>query len=315
MIRLFALHTTRDFGERVAAALGCELTAHEEREFDDGEHKVRPLVDVRGDDIYIVQSLHGEAGCSANDKLVRLLFFASALRDHGAARITAVLPYLAYARKDRRTQPFDPVNSRYMAQLIEAAGIDAVVAFEVHNVAAFDNAFRIPSAHVGADAVLAPRVAQLLDEETAVVVASPDPGGIKRAQLFRETLIRVRGRECGSAHLEKRRVGDLVSGTLLAGEVRGATVVLVDDLISTGTTLARAARTCLEHGAREVVACAAHGLFAAGAEQALLAPALTTVLITDSVAPSRVPPALASRVHVVSAAPLLAATIKALHRQ
>jgi len=315
MIKLFALQTTRDLGARVAAALGCELAAHEEREFDDGEHKVRPLGEVRGADIYILQSLHGEPRCTANDKLIRLLFFASALRDHGAARITAVLPYLAYARKDRRTQPFDPVNSRYVAQLIEAAGIDAVVALEVHNVAAFDNGFRVPSVHVGADAVLAPRVAQLLEDEDTVVVASPDPGGIKRAQLFRETLVRALGRDCGSAYLEKRRVGDLVSGTLLAGEVRGATVVLVDDLISTGTTLARAARTCLEHGAREVIACAAHGLFAAGAEQPLLASGLTTVLITDSIAPTRMPPALASRVHIVSAAPLLAATIKSLHRQ
>jgi ribose-phosphate pyrophosphokinase len=312
-MRLFALQATHDFGAKVAAELGCELAPHEEREFEDGEHKARPLANVRGDDVYVVQSLHSDAHVTASDKLVRLLFFASTLRDHGAARVTAVIPYLAYARKDRRTKPFDPVTSRYVAQLMEASGIGAVVAFEVHNVAAFDNAFRIPVLHVTSAPVLGPEVARLAGD-AAVVVASPDPGGVKRAQLFRETLLPLLGRDCGSAYLEKRRSAGAVTGSLLAGEVRDATVFLVDDLISTGGTLVRAAHACIEHGARAVIACAAHGLFASGADKAVLDPALSRILITDSVEPERLGAAARERLQIVGAAPLFAATIKALHK-
>jgi len=311
MLQLFALQATRDLGARIATHLGHALAAHEEREFQDGEHKLRPLVDVRGADAFVVQSLHGDAHAGAADKLVRLLFFAAALRDHGAARVTAVVPYLAYARKDRRTQPFDPVTSRYVAQLVEAMHIDRVVAFEVHNVAAFDNAFRMPALHVSSDAVLAPQAARLVGDRRAVV-ASPDPGGVKRAQLFGETLAKLLGRDCGSAFMEKRRTGDVLSGTLLVGDVRGAVVVLVDDLISTGTTLVRAARACVEQGAAGVIACVAHGLFARGSAETLHDAALSSLLITDSVVPSTLP-ALGERLQVISAAPLLAQTIATLH--
>src|SRR3974390_2979079 len=105
---LVALNATIDLGQAVARALGTSLLAHEEREFEDGEHKVRPLAPVVGMDVYVVQSLHGGPSESANDKLCRLLFFIGALKDAGAARVTAVVPYLCYARKDRRTKPMIP---------------------------------------------------------------------------------------------------------------------------------------------------------------------------------------------------------------
>jgi ribose-phosphate pyrophosphokinase len=311
-MQLFALQASRDFGARVAAELGRDLAPHEEIAFEDGEHKARPLQDVRGADAYVVQSLHGDAQGSAAERLVRLLFFASTLCDHGAARVTAVLPYLAYARKDRHTKPFDPVYTRYTARLMEAAGLFAVLAFEVHNDAAFDNAFRIPTLHLRGSSVLAPPIAAWVGD-APVVVASPDPGGVKRAQLFRETLERLLGRECGSAWLEKRRSGGVVSGSLLAGDVRDTTVVLVDDLISTGGTLVRAARTCREQGARGVIACAAHGLFSPGADAAMSDAALASVLVTDSVAPDGLGPAARARLHVAACAPRLAAAIRALH--
>jgi phosphoribosylpyrophosphate synthetase len=104
-LRLFALSATAELGEAIAQALGIPLAAHEERQFEDGEHKTRPLDTVGGMDIYIVQSLHGGPSESANDKLCRLLFFIGALKDAGAARVTAIVPYLCYARKDRRTKP------------------------------------------------------------------------------------------------------------------------------------------------------------------------------------------------------------------
>ena len=121
---LFALHASHDFGQRVSDALGIPLAPHEEREFEDGEQKARPLISVRGADVYVLHSLYGDSVQSGNDKLLRLLFFIGALKDAAAARITAVVPYLAYARKDRKSKPRDPVTTRYVASLFEAVGTD-----------------------------------------------------------------------------------------------------------------------------------------------------------------------------------------------
>jgi ribose-phosphate pyrophosphokinase len=308
---LFALQSTHDFGLSVAAALGAALAPHEEREFDDGEHKARPLVDVQGKHAFVIQSLHGGPEQSGADKLCRLLFFAGALRDHGAASVTAVVPYLAYGRKDRQTTPGDPVTSRYIAQLVEAMRIDALVTLEAHNVSALQNAFRIPTVHLQAGEVFAERALVLAGDGPAAVV-SPDPGGVKRAQLFRELLEARSGRRFGAGYMEKRRSGGVVSGSLLAGEVAGATVFLIDDLVSTGGTLQRAAQTCLQQGARRVYAFAAHGLFNAGAEAALADGAIERLFVTDTVPPFRLGEAARARVEVVSAAPLFAATVRRL---
>jgi ribose-phosphate pyrophosphokinase len=310
-MHLFALGDSQDLGKRVAAALGTALTPHEEREFEDGEHKARPLAEVGGGDAYVLHSLHGGPEQSPNDKLCRLLFFLGALRDAGAARVTAVIPYLAYARKDRRTKPRDPITTRYVAQLLEAVGTDAVVTLEVHNIVAFENAFRCRTVHLDGRALFAPRFAAL---DGKPVVASPDPGGVKRAQLFREDLERRLGREVGSAFMEKRRSAGVVSGNLLVGEVAGATVIVVDDLIASGGTMVRAAEACLAQGARRVIAVAAHGLFTGHAVEAIGSPALDRVLVSDSVPPFRLPPALlGTRVEVVGIAPLLAEAIRRLH--
>lgn len=305
------MDASRAFGEAVARELGMDLSPHEERLFEDGEHKSRPLCGVRGRDVYVIQSLHGGPAESVDGKLVKLLFFAQALRDARAARVTAVVPYLAYSRKDRRTTARDPLTSRYTAQLMEAAGIETVVTLEVHNVAAFENAFRIETVHLDTRALFAGHVARL-GWEGPVAVASPDPGGIKRAQLFREALERRLGREAGFAFLEKRRSGGVVTGSLVTGEVRGALVVVMDDLISTGHTMVRAARAFLERGAGRVLAMAAHGLFMEGAIAAMTDPALSGVVVTDTVGPFRLDAKARRRVDVVSAAPLFAEAVRRL---
>jgi ribose-phosphate pyrophosphokinase len=313
---LFVLKHTHALGTAIARELGIQPAPHEEREFEDGEHKARPLVDPRGADCHVVQSLYGAAGvpgAGGNDALMRLLLFCGALRDHGAARVTAVVPYLAYARKDRQTQPFDPLPSRYLAQLIEAMGVGALVTLEAHNLAAFQNAFRIPTLHLSVSELFVERAAALA-AGGRLAVASPDPGGVKRAQLFREALQTHCGTEIGSVWLDKRRARGMVSGSLLTGEVRDATVLLLDDLISTGGTLQRAAQACREHGARRVFAFAAHGLFAEGANAALADPQLDGVSVSDSVPlHDRLTPEVRTRLGVVSAAPLLARAIRQLH--
>ncbi len=147
---LFSLDPECRLAPVLAAALDETLARHEDRRFEDGEHKLRPLVDPRGDDVYVLCSLHGGPHESPHDKLCRLLLFIATLREHGAARVTAVVPYLAYARKDRQTKPFDPVTLRYVAQLFEAVGTDQVIVLEAHNVAAFQNAFRCTTLHLDA---------------------------------------------------------------------------------------------------------------------------------------------------------------------
>ena len=312
-LHLFALNASRAFGDKVARQLELPLSPHEEREFEDGEHKARPLESVRGKDVYVIHSLYGEPGNSANDKLVRLLFFIGALQDAGASRVTAVVPYLAYARKDQRSKPRDPVNSRYVAQLFEAVRTDRVLTLDVHNLAAYQNGFRIPAEHLEARHLFVAHFALLL-ATGEVVVVSPDAGGVKRAEAFRQALGRALNRPIGAAFMEKYRSSGVVSGEAVVGEVAGKTAIIIDDLISSGTTLSRAAAACKRLGATRVFAAATHGMFAGEAGKVLADPALDQVAVTDSIPPFRLPPELLeNKVKVLETAPLIAEAIRRMH--
>ena len=309
----FAIHESRVFGEQMARRLGVELSPLEERSFEDGEHKIRPLVSVRGKDVYVLQSLHGGPVESANDKLCKLLFVISTLRDNGAARITALVPYLAYSRKDRQTKTRDPVTTRYVARLFEAASADCVVTLDVHNIVAFQNAFRCRTIHLDTRRLFASELRNLL-AAGPITVVSPDPGGVKRAQLFREMLQKILLRPVGQAFVDKRRSAGVVSGDMMVGDVESTTVVVIDDLIASGGTMDRAARAALEHGAKEVIACAAHGLFTGDAKSTLAAALFRHIIVTDTVPPFRLDAQFAaSHLKIVSAAPLFADCIKCLH--
>jgi len=311
--RYFALDATADFGGEIARAGGYALAKREERVFEDGEYKVRPLETVAGCDVYVVQSLHAGPQTSADDKLNRLLFFIGALKDSGAARVTAVAPYLCYARKDRRTKWQDPLTLRYVAALFEAVGTDVIVTMDVHNDAAFENAFRCRAVALTA-APLFVRYAMALDEKKLCVV-SPDPGGVKRAQLFREALEKACGLEIARGYVEKRRSAGAVSGDLFAGDVNDATALIVDDLVASGGTLLRAARAARLQGARRVIALATHGLFMAGASETLDDAAIDRIAVTDAVPPFRLAsnPVL-KKIDVLGAAGVFAQAIQRLHR-
>ena len=279
---LFALDCSQGFAAQVSEALGQPLARHESRDFDDGEFKLRPLDSVRGRDTYILHSLRGMDGRSVNDRLVRLLFFVAALRDAGARRVTAVTPYLCYARKDRRTKQRDPVSLRYLAQLFEAVGTDCVVVLEVHNPAAFENAFRCRTCLLEADAPIANAVMDQV-ESLPLVVMSPDPGGVKRAERFRGVLAQRSGRSVASGFIDKQRSEGLVTGSAVVGEVAGHAVIIVDDMIVTGGTLIRAAHACRRAGAVKVVAAATHGLLTPGAQALFDADGPDHIIVTDSV--------------------------------
>lgn len=310
---LFALGN-RPLADAVAARLGLAVAPHEERPFQGGEHKARPLAEVSGRDIYVIDSLNGEAGFSANDKLIRLLFFTGALKDARAARVTAVVTYLAYSRKDRRTKARDPVNSRYLAALFESVGTDCIMTVEVHNVSAFENAFsRCRPEHLPIAGLLADYFAvEFADVDLAVV--SPDAGGAKRAELFRTHLEQHLGRPVAKAIMDKHRSMGTVTGSLFAGDVAGRTAIIVDDLISSGTTIMRTAEACRKAGAARVIAAAAHAMFTAASP--LFGPeGPDGIVVTDSIPlPADLPEAAAGRITVVGIAGFLGDIIGRMHR-
>ncbi|HLE93663.1 MAG TPA: ribose-phosphate pyrophosphokinase [Sulfuricaulis sp.] len=310
---LFALHASRAFGENVAQRLGIYLSEHEEREFEDGEHKSRPLVNIRNRDVFVIQSLYADAKESGNDKLLRLLFFIGALRDASAARVTAVVPYLAYARKDAKTQTRDPVMTRYVAQLFEAVGTDRVLTLDVHNLAAFQNAFRCHTDHLEATKLFVAHWAPLLKTEPRVTVVSPDIGGIKRAERFRQALARTLDQEPTLAFMEKARARGMLRTGRLAGDV-GETAIIIDDLISTGGTLLQAAIACRDRGATQVFAAATHGLFTGDSLHLLTGTELDRIVVTDSVPPWRLDAELSrKKLVVLPAAALFAEAIRRIH--
>jgi ribose-phosphate pyrophosphokinase len=312
-LQIFAMGTTAELGSAVATQLRQPLARIEERDFEDGEHKSRPLDTVSGADVYVVQSLHSGPRDSANDKLCRLLFFVGALKDAGAARVTAVAPYLCYARKDRRTKPNDPVTTRYVAAMFESVGTDCVVTLEVHNPAAFENAFHCRTIALTGTPLFVDYVKSKLANEKLAVI-SPDAGGMKRAELLRDTLESALKHPVGKGLAEKYRSAGVVSGDLFAGDVAGATALIVDDLISTGGTLLRTARSARAAGAKRVVACVTHGLFMPGSEQLFSDPAIDQIVVADTVPPFRLgSSAQNQKLVLLPAAPLLAEAIRRLH--
>ena len=312
-ITLFALNSSRGFGEKVSAHLGIPLSNHEEREFEDGEHKSRPLVNVRGKDVFVFQSLYSDQQQSVNDKLCRLLFFIGAIKDASAGRVTAVVPYLGYARKDRKTQPRDPVTTRYIGSFFEAVKTDHVITLDVHNLAAYQNAFSCQADHLEAKKLFVQYFAPLV-RDAEVIVVSPDVGGIKRAEHFRQALSRVLDRAVSIAFLEKYRSKGIVSGEAIVGDVENRVVIIIDDLISTGTTLARAAKVGHDLGALKIYAAASHGVFVGAASHALADLFLEKIVITDTIPPFRLDPVLVkNKVVILDAAALFAEAIKRIH--
>jgi ribose-phosphate pyrophosphokinase len=279
---VFAPGESRALGQAASERAGIELAALEEREYEGGEFKLRPLQPVRDRTVFVVQSLAGTQEAPIAQRLVRLLFLLQGLRDAGANHVVAVIPYLAYARKDRRTKPRDPVYTRYVAQLIEAAGTDRVVALDVHNASSLDNAFRIPVDHLKALPMMAAHFTQHLPTGK-LAVASPDIGGIKRAQIFRELLERNTGREVELVFVEKRREGGVVSGGAIVGNASGRAVIVLDDLCASGATLLRAAAALRAAGATSVHATVTHTPIETGLAALVAAEDIAQVVITDSV--------------------------------
>jgi ribose-phosphate pyrophosphokinase len=305
---LVALSEGHDLAAAIGREAGLPLVPIEERSFEGGEFKLRPLESVRARQMFVLQTLAGTDEAPASHRFVRLLFLLLGLRDAGAASRVAVVPYFPFARKDRRTQIRDPVTSRYVAELLEAAHADGIISLDVHNPAAFDNACRVPTIHLTALPLFVNHFARAgIVSDAGLTVVSPDVGGIKRAQIFRELVAARTGREIDLAFLEKRRAQGEVSGGSLAGEVSGRPVLVLDDLCATGGTLIRAAEACRRAGAAAVHVAVTHTPVAAGLRTLIAAEPITSITVTDSVGALAMThaPSAARKLVTLSVAPLL----------
>lgn len=284
-LQFFTLNSSLPWGKKIEDQLEITMGLHEERNFEDGEHKSRPLENVRERDVFVIQSLYSGPGESVNDKICRLLFFISTLKEASARQVTAVIPYFAYARKDRKTKTRDPVTMKYMARLLEAAGADRIITMDIHNLAAFQNAFRIPTEHLEARVLFAPYFAQnLINEE--IVVVSPDVGGVKRAEQFQDTLSELTKKKISLAFLEKKRSQGVVEGgATVIGNVSNKAAIIIDDIISSGKTIHLAMKALHEQGARRIFVCATHGILLQESNKILNDPLLEKIIITDTIPP------------------------------
>ena len=260
----------RPLAEAVADDLGCELGRATVRNFEDGEIFVRIDDNVRGRDLYIIQST-----CPPSDNIVELLLLLDAARRASAARITAVIPYFGYARQDRKDQPRVAIGAKLMANMIVAAGADRVLSidFHQHQLQGF---FDIPVDHLYA----APVFTRYFREKQLdnLVVVSPDVGSAKMARGFAKRLGGTMG------IIDKRRPSANVSEVVhVIGDVDGRDCLLPDDMIDTGGTLAQAARALKERGARDVYACATHALLSGPAVERLREAPFTEIVVTDTV--------------------------------
>ncbi|MDO8985982.1 ribose-phosphate pyrophosphokinase [Cypionkella sp.] len=308
---IFDLTPHLPLGGDIAQVAGHPLCAVETRDFKGGQHKLRPLVSVRGGDVFVIAALHATGGLSVNDHLVRMLFFIAACRDHGAVRVTAVVPCLPYARKDRVTKARDPVSSRYVAQLFEAVGTDTLITVDVHNLAAFQNGFRCRTINLDTVRLFS---AAVMDRagDAPVTILSPDLGGAKRAERLRQSVELVCNRPAGFAVVEKHRSGGVTSGELFAGEVADHDVWIVDDMIESGETMLRAAEACRLRGARSVRLMATHALLDGAAMTRLLGAAITSLTVTDTTGPIT-PPAPGPRLCQISVAPMIGQCLARMH--
>jgi len=258
--------------------------------FADGETRVRIEAEVRGTDLVIVQP----TSSPTSERLLTLALIADAARAAEAGRITALVPYFGYARQDVRKDPGEPRSAQLAARILATAGIDRVIALELHS-SALENAFPMPITHLRADELLLPH---LRGQRLAIV--SPDAGGLKRAQRYAMAL------GAPLAVVAKQRTGaDAAVPLQVLGAVRGEACLLVDDMASTGRTIAGAAQALLAAGAAEVHALFIHAVMASGALERMRAAGVRRILTTDSVRGDAGP-----GVEVVSTAPLFAKVLR-----
>lgn len=281
--KFFSLSPTRSWAEDTVKLCGASLEKLKEERFPDGEGKISLLEPVEGSHVVVFQSLAGEAGHSPFEKICELAFFLHSLRDQGAREITLIAPYLAFSRSDQRSGDLDPLYLKAAAAMLEGAGLSRIVTLDVHNLAAFENAFRFArTRNLEASSLFCDFLLGSEWKQTPLVVLSPDLGGIKRAEKFRVRLEEELNQKIGLAFLEKYRRGAELGREAKLELVKGALVLIYDDMISTGGTILRALDACEKGDAKVVTVLATHGIFSQKIEAILKVPLLRKLIVTDS---------------------------------
>ncbi|MBQ1237434.1 MAG: ribose-phosphate pyrophosphokinase [Oscillospiraceae bacterium] len=274
-IKIFTANANPAVAEHIAKILGLPMGKSEVKHFADGEISVSINESVRGSDVFVVQSI----STPVNDSLMELLIMMDAFKRASAGRITAVIPYLGYARPDRKSKARDPISAKLVADLIVAAGADRVLTMDLH-AAQIQGFFNIPVDHLLGVPILAPYFEERFKDQDDVVVVSPDLGSVTRARKFAERL------NAPLAIIDKRRPKPNVSEVMnIIGDVKGERAIIVDDLVDTAGTLCNGAKAVLEvGGATEVYACATHGVLSNPAIERIEASVIKELVLLDTIA-------------------------------
>jgi ribose-phosphate pyrophosphokinase len=298
-LMLFSGEGYPDLADRIADRLDLDLGGVELRQFSGGEMYARYLDSVRGADVFIVQSL----GQPVNRNLMQLLVMIDAAKRASAKRITAVIPWFAYSRQDRKTKPREPITARLVANMIGVAGAERVMTMDLH-VGQIEGFFSFPVDHLTAMHTFVDHFVEegFRDADDAVVVA-PDTGEVKVAKRLADHL----GLPWAIVN-KMRREAQQSEITHVIGDVRNKRVIMIDDLIDTAGTLCNAAEKLVEEGATEVYACATHPVFSGPAYERIEASPLKEVAVTDSLPLKEDEPR--SKIRTLTIAPILASTIR-----
>ena len=311
-LRVFGMEATQRFASEVADYLDVNLNRHIEKYFPDREPYVRADENVRGCDVYVIQSLYTDQNESVNDKFVKLLYFIGSLKGASADRVTAVIPYFGYQRQDRKTESRAPVTTQYVAMLLEAVGANRILGMDVHSLAVFQNTLRIPTDHLEAKNLIVDYAFKQLKNKTEeIAVLSPDSGGTGRAERFRKALASKLNKKVILVHLDKIREGNIVHGTTISDDVKGKIVIAVDDMISSGSTLAKCVETVEKGGGVLWAACATHGLMVGDVNLNLAK--INKIIITDTIEQVRITPEIKEKTVILPTTRLFAKAIRRIH--
>ncbi len=298
---LFNGNSNPALAQAVARELGEELGGARVNRFSDGEIQVEITRNVRGRDVFLVQST-----CSpANENLMELLIMVDACKRASADRVTAVIPYYGYARQDRKAAPRAPITAKLVADILTRAGVHRVLTMDLH-AGQIQGFFDIPVDNLFAGPTLREFVRTNLPMENTVIV-SPDAGGVERARSFAKPL------GCGLAIVDKRRSGpNLAEALHVIGDVRDKDVIIIDDMIDTAGTLAKGAQALKDHGAQRVFAVATHAVLSGPAVSRIEESVLERVIVTDTI-PLRPEAEACAKLATVSVANVLAHAIRSIH--
>jgi ribose-phosphate pyrophosphokinase len=304
-MKIIACNSNRPLAEAISAYVNLPLTKASVRRFSDMEIFVEIEENMRGEDVFVVQS----TSYPANDNLMELLVTLDALRRASARRITAVIPYFGYARQDRKSGPRTPISAKLVANLITEAGADRVLTMDLH-AGQIQGFFDIPTDNLYAEPVLCEHIQSEANGQTEkLVIVSPDVGGVVRARSLAKRL------NADLAIIDKRRERAGVSEVMnIIGEAQGRDCILVDDIVDSAGTLCNAAVALMEQGAASVSAIVTHGVLSGGAVARVTSSPLKKLLITDSIQATEAV-RVAQNIHQLTVAPLIGEAIKRISQE